>query len=105
MPTGGYVFTDLAHLDRVISNLVSIRDAILQNSGYLEQAVQPVQPPADDTPSRRQTTAYIDCIFRAIDHHRALARFAAAHVDRMTASKEQYAVTEEDNTQRFPGHR
>lgn len=105
MPSGGYFFTDLAHLERVIGYLNSIKDAIRRNSIYLEQAIQEIAAPAKDGPSERQAWAYTDSLVRALDHNQALARFATVYADRMTASKEQYAATEEDNTHRIPGDR
>jgi hypothetical protein len=100
---GNYVFTDLAHLNRIIDQWTSIQNATRRNAIMLEQAIYPVTAPAGDDPSRRQADRYVESLEMARRHSDAMSEYATAYVNRLTASRSQYATTEEDNANRLGG--
>lgn len=98
---GDYVFVDLAHLDNIIGQWISVREDIKSNGTTLQQAIEPIEAPAGDGPSNRQAATYFHSLRLARVHGMVMSEYAAGYIDRLTASRERYLATEQDNADRL----
>lgn len=99
---GTYVFTDLAHLDRVLGKLTTLSDGIDKDGGALERAASIVKPPADDDPSVTQADATRTSLTAAWEHNQRMRAYAESYIERLQATRAEYTRTEQTNTDRFP---
>jgi hypothetical protein len=95
---GNYVFTDLAHLDSIIAKWTKIRDDISADGISVGDAIRLIVPPADDQPSIAQAKAVRESLVMGQRHNVAMYDYANHIIQKLQATREQYATTEEDNT-------
>jgi hypothetical protein len=100
---GNYVFADLAELDAIIAEWVSIRDGVEADRWKLEQARKMITPPAKDLMSQMQPGAVRESLGKAIKHNKAMWTYADGYVRRLQAAREQYVAGEEGNVARLRG--
>jgi hypothetical protein len=95
---GNYVFTDLAHLDRIIAKWTKIRDDISEDGLSIETAIRYLVPPADDERSMAQAKAARESLVSGQTHNAAMYDYADHIIQKLQATRAQYATTEETNT-------
>ncbi|HEX6359725.1 PE domain-containing protein [Actinophytocola sp.] len=95
---GNYVFTDLAHLDNIITKWTKIRDDIRDDGIYIGDAIRYIVPPADDGPSLAQAKAARESLVNGQAHNAAMYDYADRIIQKLQTTREQYATTEETNT-------
>ena len=100
---GDYVFADLAELDAIIAEWVSVRDGVEADGVKLRTAQQMIKPPASDLMSQMQPGAVKDSLGKAIKHNQAMWTYANGYVKRLQAAREQYVAAEEENAARLRG--
>ncbi|WP_130342051.1 hypothetical protein [Herbihabitans rhizosphaerae] len=97
---GEFVFADLAELDGVITEWMTLRDEIRHDQYLFTQAVGFMVAPAQDDPSGEQAGAAKVSVEKARDHNKAMLDYADDYITRLTASRQAMAATEERNTAR-----
>lgn len=100
---GDYVFADLAELDGIIAEWISIRDGVFSDRDKLEQGRRMITPPAKDLMSQMQPSAVRESLGKAIRHNQAMWTYADGYVKRLQAAREQYVAAEEENAARLRG--
>lgn len=95
---GTYVFTDLEHLDRIIGRWKALHEDLLSDSYHVADALQSLMPPADDEPSVVQARALGSSLERGQEHNQAMADYARGFIEKLEATRAQYATTEDENT-------
>lgn len=91
---GQYVFTDLAELDGVITEWTTVRDRLEERGWRLGQAAGLMEPPADDIVSQGYTKATRESVLKAVSHCDAMRVYADGYLQKLMASRAQYAETE-----------
>lgn len=94
---GKFEISSLAELDALIGQWESLVEQMDLSRDKLSGALQFVQPPADDAPSRSEASATQDSINAAIDHNMSMRDYAQAYVDKLKAARADYAGTEDAN--------
>ena len=95
---GNYVFTDLAHLDRIITKWTTIRDDLTEDGRQIFGAIQKIVPPAEDAPSINQAKAARESLRKGQLHNQAMIDYVDGYLEKLRATRAQYAATEETNT-------
>jgi hypothetical protein len=98
---GGYVFTDLAHLDHIITRWTTLRDDIAADGQDIHQATRQIVPPADDEPSVTQAKAARASLIKGQQHNQAMVDYADGYITKLAAARARYATTEENNVDRL----
>jgi hypothetical protein len=98
---GDYVFTDLSHLDRIITRWTSLRDDIYADGQDIGAAVDQIVPPANDDPSVTQAKAARASLIKGQQHNRAMFDFANGYAAKLAAARTRYAATEDGNVDRL----
>lgn len=106
MGTGGaaggqFMFADLAELDSVLIQWKAERDRILNDTRVVKEAIALCNPPAKDVMSVYQAGALKRSLTAARDHHQAMLDYADAYVQKLEASKNAMADTEQENADRM----
>lgn len=95
---GDYVFTDLDHIDRLITKWRTIRDDTGADGDAIGRAIREIVPPADDEPSVNQAKAAGASLNEAQRHNQAMVDYIDGYLAKLEAARAQYAATEQDNT-------
>jgi hypothetical protein len=98
---GDYVFTDLAHLDHIITRWTTLRDDIFLDGQEIRAATREIVPPAADVPSVTQAKAVRASLLKGDQHNRAMFEYANGYIAKLSAARARYASTEEDNVDRL----
>lgn len=98
---GNYVFTDLAHLDRIIAKWETVHDDIGNDGQTILRAARHIEPPADDDPSVSQANAATKSLTKGQVHNQRMVDYAKSYLDRLLATRAEYSGTESGNTDRF----
>ena len=88
---GGYVFADLAELNTMIDKWEAVQDRITKNNFKIRDAIGVVEPPAFDGPSTKQANTYVESLLKAQEHNDAMLKYAEGYIDRLKATRAQYA--------------
>lgn len=94
---GNYVFTDLAHLDRIITKWIKIRDDLLIDHDTIRTAIQVIAPPADDRASIMQAKAARASLVKGQQHNQAMVDYVDSYIEKLHKTRAQYASTEGSN--------
>jgi hypothetical protein len=100
---GTYVFTDLEHLDRIIGRWKALHEDLLSDSYVVGEAMRTLVAPAEDSPSVTQAEAVGVSLGSGQDHNQAMANYARAFIEKLEATRAEYAATEDDNTRVMRG--
>ncbi len=95
---GTYVFTDLEHLDRIIGRWQALHDDIVDDGFAVSDALRHIAPPAEDIRSVVQARAAAHSLATGQEHNQAMVVYTTTFLEKLHATRAQYASTEEHNT-------
>jgi len=98
---GDYVFTDLDELGAIITDLEALTEEIRNDGRGLNQATELATPPAEDSMSTGQASAYVASLNKAKTHNDAMAAYAQSQLDKLKAARTSYAETDAGATARL----
>lgn len=96
--TGGkFYIASVVELDSLIAQWTVILDKIEVSGTKLEQATYLIDPPADDEMSRKEASATMESLGKAIEHNRAMREYADGYIQKLTDARHRYENTEGHN--------
>jgi uncharacterized protein YukE len=94
---GGFFFTNLGDLDKIIKQLMSLRERARRRNSDLNSAMHAVVAPAADTASRDYAKAVRGSLARAMTHNSKLKDALDTYVEKLNQAKTRMARTEQGN--------
>ncbi len=106
MGTGGggggqFVFADLAELDSITAQWTAERDRMRIDGQTIRDAIQMCNAPAEDMMSHFQANRLKDSLTEAWNHNQAMFNYADGYVNKLEATRQSMAKTEQDNIARL----
>jgi hypothetical protein len=95
---GHYNIASIAELDALIARWQGIAGKIEAAGSDLREAARNCVAPAGDQASDKATSAARVSFGRAVDHNRAMRKYAEDYVGKLTAVRHNYETTEGHNT-------
>lgn len=96
--TGGkFRIASVVELDSLIAQWTVIRDKIDSSRRKLDNAINDIDPPADDEMSRKEAKATRESLVKAVEHNRAMRDYAQSYIDKLTNARHAYENTEGHN--------